>query len=60
MVESGMTGMFWFLALITAKDAMNATYHERIKTTPHMLVYCQPKNLSKFRAFGCSAFMTLH
>ena len=60
MVESGMTGMFWFRALITAKDARNATYHERIKTTPHMLVYGQPKNLSKFRAFGCRAFMTLH
>ncbi len=56
MVESG-TGMF---GLRTAKDARNATYHEHIKTTPHMLVYGQPKNLSKFREFRCSAFMTLH
>ena len=60
MVESGMTGMFWFRALITSKDARNATYHERIKTTPHMLVFGQPKNLSKFRAFGCRAYVTLH
>jgi hypothetical protein len=59
MVESRMTGMFWFRALITAKDARNATYHEHIKTMQHMLVYGQPKNLSKFRTFGCSAFMTL-
>jgi hypothetical protein len=51
VVESGMTGMFWFRAFITAKDAKNATYHECIKTTQHMLVYCQPKNLSKFLAF---------
>ena len=25
-----------------------------------MMVYGQPKNLSKFRAFGCRAFMTLN
>jgi hypothetical protein len=51
MVQSGMTGMFWFRALITAKDAKNALYHARIKTTRHMLFYYQPKNLSKFREF---------
>jgi hypothetical protein len=63
MVESGMTGMFLFWALkplTTAKDARNATYHEHIKSTQHMPAYCQTKNLSKFRAFGCSGFMTVH
>lgn len=45
MVESGMTGMFWFRALITSKDArilgMQLTTNaiQRIKTTPHMIVY---------------------
>jgi len=60
MAESGMTGMFWFRALVSSRDARNVTYHERIKTTPHMLVYGEPKNLSKFRAFGCRAFVTLN
>ncbi len=32
MVELGMSEMFW-------NDAMKVTYHEQIKTTPHMLVY---------------------
>jgi hypothetical protein len=59
MVESGMTGIFWFLALIRTKDVRNATYHYHIKTTPHMIVYIQPKNISKFQAFGCRAFVTV-
>jgi hypothetical protein len=60
MVESGLGGIFWFLALVSAKDPRNATYHERIKTTPHKMIYCQPKDLSKLRAFGCKAIMTLN
>jgi transposase InsO family protein len=50
MVESGMTGMFWFRALRTAKDARNATYHERIKT--HMLAYRSTVNPRTFPSFG--------
>ena len=46
MAESGTTGMFWFRALVSSRDARNVTYHERIKMTQHMLVYGKPKNLS--------------
>jgi hypothetical protein len=60
MVQSGLGGMFWFRAHVSAKDARNATYHERIKTTPHKMIYDQPKDLSKFRAFRCKAIMTLN
>jgi hypothetical protein len=48
MVESGMTVMFWFRALITAKDVRHATYHKRIKTMQLMLVYGQPKTFPSF------------
>jgi hypothetical protein len=51
--------MFWFLALITAREASNATYFEHIKTTQHMLVFCRSKNLFKCQEFGCLQFMTL-
>jgi hypothetical protein len=52
MVESGMTGVFWFRALRTAKDARNATYHECIKT--HMLAYrsLSTVNPRTFPSFG--------
>ena len=64
MAESGLAGRFWFRALVSSRDARNVTYHERIKTTPHMLVFGQPKNVkfnvSRFRAFGCRAYMTLN
>ena len=60
MAESGLAGRFWFRALVSSRDARNVTYHERIKTTPHMLVFGQPKNVSRFRAFGCRPYMTLN
>ena len=60
MAESGMAGRFWFRALVSARDGRNVTYHERIKTTPHKMVFGEPKNVSRFRAFGCRAFMFLN
>ena len=60
MAESGMTGRFWFRALVASRDARNATYHERVKTTPYMAVYDKPKDVSKFRGFGCRAYMYLN
>ena len=60
MAESGMAGRFWFRALISARDGRNVTYHERIKTTPHKMIFGESKNVSRFRAFGCRAYMFLN
>ena len=60
MAESGMGGRFWFRAIVSGKDARNATYHDRTGTTPHHFVFEKPRNVSKFRAFGCKAFMYLN
>ncbi len=59
MVESGLGGQFWFSAAMAAKDARNVTYKERIQKTPHMLMYGAKKDISRFRAFGCQAYMYL-
>ena len=60
MVESGLMGGFWYRALVNAKDARNATYHDLIKTTQHYFTHGESKNLSKFRAFGCRAYPFLN
>ncbi len=39
MIESGLGGQFWFSAMMAAKDARNATFKERIGTTPWMLMH---------------------
>ena len=46
--------------MVLGKDARNAKYHDRIGTTPHHFVFEKPENVSKFRAFGCKAFMYLN
>ena len=60
MVESGLGGRFWFSAAMAAKDARNATYKARIKTTPWHRMHEELRNVSKFRAFGCRAYMYLN
>ena len=60
MVESGLGGQFWFSAMMAAKDARNATYKNRIKTTPWMLMHGTKRDVSKFRAFGCRAYVYLN
>ena len=60
MVESGLLDGFWYRALVNAKDARNVTDHDRIKTTPYYFMHGEPKNLSKFRAFGCRACQYLN
>ena len=60
MVESGLGGQFWFSAMMAAKDARNATYKERIKTTPWMFMHGEKRDVSKFRAFGCRAYIYLN
>ena len=60
MIESGLLGGFWFQALVTsngsAKDERNVAYHYQIKTTPYYFMHGEPKNLSKFWAFGCREY----
>ncbi len=58
MVESGLGGQFWFSAALAAKDARNVTYD--IKITPYMLLYGKKKDIAKFRAFRCSAYVYLN
>ena len=45
---------------MTAKDVRKVTYKERIKMTPYMRMYGKKKDISKFRAFGCQAYMYLN
>ena len=59
MAESGLGGRFWFRAAMAGKDARNAIYAERLKTSPHQAMYGEPKDVSRFRAFGCKAFVYL-
>ncbi len=59
IVESGLGGQFWFSAMMAARDARNATYKERIGTTPWVLMHGTKRDVSKFRAFGCRAYDSL-
>jgi hypothetical protein len=60
MIESGLGGRFWFKAAMAGKDARNAVYKRRIKTSPHQAMYGEPKDVSRFRAFGCKAVVYLN
>ena len=44
MVESGLWGGGW--AAVAGKDARNAIFMERIKTSPHNAIYGEPKDVS--------------
>jgi hypothetical protein len=60
MAESGLGGQFLFSAAMAAKDARNFTYNERIRMTPYLYMYGRKEDISKFRAFGCQAYMYLN
>ena len=51
MAESGLGGRFWFKAALAGKDARNVTYKQRLGQTPHSCIYCELKDVSRFRAF---------
>jgi hypothetical protein len=57
LVESGLGGQFWFRAASMAKDVRNVPRKESIKMTQYMHMYRKKKDISKFRAFGCQAYM---
>ena len=60
MAESGMAGRFWFSATIHAKNCRNATYKKRVGTTPHAKIFGSKKDVSKFKPFGCRAYVHLN
>ncbi len=49
-----------FRAAMAGKDARNAIYAERLKTSPHYAMYGEPKDVLRFRSFGCKAFVYLN
>ena len=55
-----MAGRFWFSATIHAKNCRNATYKKRVGTTPHAKIFGSKKDVSKFKPFGCRAYVHLN
>jgi hypothetical protein len=45
---------------MAAKDTRIVPYKERIRMTPYLYMYGRKKDISKFRAFGCQAYMYLN
>ena len=60
MAESGLGGRFWFKAACAGKDARNVTYKQRLGSTPYTCMYGDVKDVSRFRAFGCRAYVYLN
>jgi hypothetical protein len=60
MVESGLGVQFWFKSAVTGCEARNVTYKARIGTTPWKLMHAEKKGVSRFRAFGCRAWVHLN
>ncbi len=60
MAESGLGGRFWFKAALVGKDTRNVTYKQRLWQTPYSCIYCELKDVSRFRAFGCRARVYLN
>ncbi len=60
MVESGLSGRFCFKAELAACDDSNATYKERISTTPWRRMHDEMQDVSRFSAFVCRAWIYLN
>ena len=60
MAESGLGGRFWFAAVTHGVNCRNATFNKRVGTTPHEKIFGVKKYVSKFRPFGCRAYMHLN
>ena len=57
MAESGLGGPLWFSATTHSVNCRNAIFKKRIGTTPHENIFGVKKDVSKFRPFGCRAYM---
>jgi hypothetical protein len=60
MAGSGLGGRFWFKAALAGKDARNVTYKQLLGQTPYSCIYGELKDVSRFRAFGCRAWVYLN
>ena len=60
MAESGLGGPLWFSATTHGVNCRNATFKKRIGTTPHEKIFGVKKDVSKFRPFGCRAYMHMN
>jgi hypothetical protein len=60
MAESRLGGRFWFKAALPGKDARNVTYKQLLGQTPHTCMHCELKDGSRFRAYGCRAWVYLN
>jgi hypothetical protein len=59
-VESGLGGRFWSTSVVTGCETRNVTYKARICTTPWNLMHGEKKDVSRFRAFRCRAWVHLN
>ena len=60
MAESKLGGPLWFSAVNHGMNSRNETFKRRLGTTPHEKVFGVKKDVSKFRPFGCRAYMHLN
>ena len=60
MAESGLGGPMWFSAVTHAVNCRNVTFKKRLGTTQHEKLFGVNKDVSKFRPFGCRAYMHLN
>ncbi len=60
MAGSGLGGLYWFSAMQNGVTCRNVTYKESIGTSPYKKTYGVKKDGSKFRPFGCRAYMHLN
>ena len=60
MAESGLGGQFWFSATMHGLNCRNATFKERLGTTPYEKLYGRKKDVSLFRPYGCRGYMHLN
>jgi hypothetical protein len=60
MAESGLGGRFLFKASLAGKDTHNLIYKQRLWQTPHSCIYGELEDVSRFRAFGCRAWVYLN
>ena len=60
MSESGLGGPYWFCSTQNGVNCRNVTFKERLGTTPYEKTYGIKKDVSRFKPFGCLAYMHLN
>jgi hypothetical protein len=60
MEEFGLGGPYWFSETQNGVTCRNVTYKESLRTTLYEEAYGVKKDVSRFRPFGCRAYMHLN